>query len=310
MSHLAVGASAGALGLGAAGCAGAPLRPELGAAEAVELVGRLERGLAAVRSADVGLREAAPWQLRPERAENVIKLGMEALVVADVARSVPSNVRVPTLLAERLQPELPTLARCATSYHALLSQTPPAVRRNVDRQLRNAPDTAMQLAEWIDARAATTGVGGESRVRLRQLATHVTARVRRQSTDALIDDTVAKIGLVFERSGASMALARSVTTDALGASLWQQVEGQGGSPPGLYQPPPEPQVPEEMSPGEPELITGGVMLGAGLGVFGIGTAIGAAIGGAGAAMLVLATPCGVAVIIGIILLIIGGVQNA
>jgi hypothetical protein len=52
------------------------------------------------------------------------------------------------------------------------------------------------------------------------------------------------------------------------------------------------------------------MLGAGLVVFGIGTLITVAMGGNPWPMIATATPAGVAVIIGIILLIVGGVQNA
>src|SRR5262245_26646186 len=105
-----VGLGIGGLGVGGlgaaalAGCGAAPIRPELGARETTELLGRLDRGLGAAREPGLGgLATMQPWQIRPTATENVLRLGAEALVVADVARSIPSGVRVPSELAQRLQ---------------------------------------------------------------------------------------------------------------------------------------------------------------------------------------------------------------
>src|SRR5262245_2155866 len=82
----------------------------LGRAESDELRARLERGLAAVRGIERGriARELAAHP-QPQLAENVLRLGLEAFVVADVARSIPNGAHVPDRLAARLTPELPVV---------------------------------------------------------------------------------------------------------------------------------------------------------------------------------------------------------
>ena len=330
LTNVALGATAvGAGAIWLPGCGGAmPRSTELGGAQADALLERLQRGVARVRNAPFGAMTTPPWSLRGNPEERMARLGLEALVVADVARSIPAGSRLPESLARGLDDALPVLDQCVVGYHALLESTPAAVRRNLDRRFRETPEIAMHVAEAIDVRAREIDVSTESRIRLRNVARNVGARVRRQSTSALIDDCASKIATIVGHGGADVRLARSLETRALVGAIWQQVEGvqrSGGGAPspagygtspasslGLYQPAaPDAEVerlPTE-SPGDPELAVGGVMGGAGLAVFGIGGII-SAVTGSTFPLIAVATPAGVAVVIGIILLIVGGVQNA
>ncbi len=332
LSTLAVGA--GAAGAGAIwlpGCGGPPaaaLRPH----EAQDLLGRLERGLGRVRSAP--RREGAP--------DRVIRVGLEALVVADVARSIPAGTLLPATLAERLGDSLPILDDCVVAYHALLEEAPRAMRRKLDQTFRAKPAMAMDVAEQIDAHAGAIGISRESRIKLRRVAANVGARVRRQSAGALIDDCAAKMEHVVARAGGDLRAARSATTTALVHAIFQQIDGAvpgggaagalgapgspsapGDVPPAppapvdqgrtadwrLHERPPGGPLPGASGPGDPELTVGGVMGGAGLAVFGIAGLVSLGMQTA-FPLLVVATPAGVAVIIGLILLIVGGVQNS
>jgi hypothetical protein len=301
------------------------VRPtELGARQTNELLARLERGVRGVREARLDpVAAAQPWALRPDGGERMLRLGLEALVVADVARSIPAGSQLPGELAQRLDEVLPILDQCAVGYHGLLERTPPAVRRNVDRAFREQPATAMDLAEIIDGRAGEIGISSESRMRLRGLASNVGTRIRRQSANAVIDDTTTKIATIVGHAGADVRLARSIATTAMIDAIWQQVEGmpQGGgggaaatgSPvsQGVYVPDEPLEMPEqpETSPGDTELHIGGGLLGGGLAVFGIGGIITAAMNSVWP-IIIAATPGGIMVIIGIVLLIVGAVQNA
>jgi hypothetical protein len=69
------------------------------------------------------------------------------------------------------------------------------------------------------------------------------------------------------------------------------------------------ESPEE-NPGDPELIVGGVMMGAGALVFGVFTIIGAAVGDIGLWMAIGATPGGTLLIVGLIVLLVGVAQNS
>ncbi len=320
------------------GCGAATSRVELGVRETDELLSRLDVGLGAVQAEPSGgLVAAQPWHVRPELGESMLRLGTQALVVADVARSIPTNVRVPDPLRTRLLETLPILDDCTAQYHRLLSGTPPAVRRRIDRAFRADPELAMNVASYLDGRGRALGISGESRIRMRSNASHVTTRIRRQSASAMIDDCVAKVEATVARSGGSIAALRAAAAGGFVDAMWQAVDGDPGGaalappppPPGYaatpsgvvvpapppvsepYEPPgsPEPETGGE-SPGDTELIVGGILIGAGVAVFGIATLIGFAAGNAGLGALIGATPGGALVITGIILLIVGAVQNA
>jgi hypothetical protein len=289
-----------------AGC-GTPSQLRLGDDEGRRLLARLEGGLHAVRSGPVD-----PRYNQNDAAARVARLGLEALVVADVGRAIPVGAEIPDALAERLHQELPVLAESATTYGTLLAGLSRTSRRHVEEHLRNLPDAPMQIAEWIDRQAGEQHVAYESRHQLRRLATHVTQRTRRQSLSAIIDDTLGKMERVMAHHGAPIAFARQAGSNAMLAGIWNAVEhGAGGrvpihaQPQAVYAAPPPPQA----GPGDPEIAVGATMLGAGLGVFGIGVLIGAAVGDAAGGAIVTATPAGVAVIIGLIVLIVGLSQN-
>ncbi len=312
-------ALAGLTAANTSGCGAAQLR--LGNDEAGALLARLDHGLRTIRSAPRTLS----GRNQNDAAERVARLGLEALVVADVARSIPEGSEIPAALAERLQQEMPVLDRCADTYTGLLAGLPPAARRHLEEHLRARPDAAMRVAEWIDEGASEHAVAYESRLKLRQLATNVTARMRRQSMGAVIDETLGKVERVMAQHGTPTAMARQAGTNAMLASIWQQIEG-GGSPggaasglaaPGDPAPPPpqwgtepEPELIEQQGPGDTELIVGGVMMGAGAVVFGIATLIGALAGDVFLGMLIGATPGGTLVIVGLIVLLVGVAQNA
>jgi hypothetical protein len=315
------------------GCGAAAPRPELGARETTELLRRLDGGLAMVDETPPGfLADARPWQLRPDLTEPLLRIGAQALVVADVARSIPENTPVPAELRGRLVETLPILDRCTASYHRLLATTPPAVRRNVDRHFRAQPDAAMDVASWLDERAVSIGISSDSRRRLRSNASWVTTRIRRQSTTALVDDTLLKVERAVARSGGSLDALRAATTGGFADAIWAAVDGEGtvATPPppsgyggtttsgtvivtpstaaSPYAAPAEPPATE--SPGDSELMVGGILIGCGLAAFGIATLIGWAAGSAAWGAIIGATPGGALVITGIIVMIVGAVQNA
>ena len=311
-------ASAGALGAGAIwlpGCAGAPASPTLGVREQDALAARLEHGTRAVRD--------APYhRLRASQAtEHVLRVGLESLVVADVARSIPPGTHLCSELTHRLQSSLPILDDSVATYHALLERTPGAARRALDRHFARKPSAAMDIAGDLDERAAELGISGDSRARMRNLARHITTRVRRQSTSALFDECAGKIETVVARHGADIRYARTLTANAMIAALWQQVEGLPGPASGLGSPAAPPAqavdgerpiripVPSTGAPGDPELAVGGVLIGAGLVVFGIGGIIGA-VASSVWPVVIAATPAGIAVVAGLIVLLVGAVQNA
>jgi len=313
LSSLAVGAGVSALGPASlAGC-GAAMPPHAGqpvlsARDSDDLLRRLEGGLSRVRNEPTGaLAARTPWVLRPERHEALIRTGMEALVVADVARAIPAGTTVNGELARRLREELPTLTRCAVGYQQLLETVPAAARRNVDRHFRSNPEAAMDLAGWIEERAGGLGISADSRLKLRSIAHQSGARIRRQSSSALASETSSKVGTILTRSGHDLASLRAATTGALVDGIWAQTTGAAA-----YSSSPDPTVAQAQEPpGDPELIVSAVLIPLGVAVFGVTAIVEVALSGSvGFATLVSATPGGSLVIVGLIFLIIGAVQNS
>ncbi len=230
LSRSALGAGAIALGapaLSSSGCGAVDARAALRSRDAAELLARLERGLARARTGEV--ERALSSHPRPRLAGGALRLGLEALVVLDVARSVPEGAALPPPLAARLAHELPVLDRYTLTYHTILSAMPSGARRRVTTKVRERPGVTMEVAGWLDEQARDLGVARESRLLLRGHAAEVDVRLRRQSAGAVIDDCVSKVGRVLERSGASVALARGSAASAMMAAIWQQMERAPGA---------------------------------------------------------------------------------
>ena len=318
LSRTAVGAGALAVGASSPGCGGLPAHPGLAGSEAEELLARLDRGLSTLRSVPAGdIARELRGLPRPDVAEHVLRITLEGLVVTDVMRSLPGRGAgswgaVPASLVGPLASATPLLERSVSTHYAMLSAMPPSTKRNLDRKLRASPSAMMDVAEWIDGHAARLGVAPASRLALREKASGAATRMRRQSASAVIDDAVEKVGRVAAPSGASLARARSASSHAMIEAIWQQIDGTAGaglgSPQGGWSEPrsgaedrglqdlewaafTEPPGPVRWSarwgrPGDEEQMIGSILMPFGL------------------------VSCGLMLIIGLIVLVAGTVQNA
>ncbi len=316
LGTVAVGTVAVGTGAVGAGCGGIQARAALADSEARVLAARLERGMRRLSDQPFGSMIQGPPGTRPDLTERVLRLTIESLVVLDVLRSIPEGAAIPAGLAEVLAPRMVTLDRTIHTHYALLSRMPIERRRNLDGRIRERPELAMDVGQWIDRHAAELGVPADNRVRLRHSAMTLGARLRRQSTNAVVDDCTNKLDELFARQAAPLPSDLADATARVVDVMWQQV-GEStdlGSP---VSPPPRVQIvsaealadplvvpdrfgaaSEMMDPTEPvqwndswarpgdeELRLGAIMMPLGL------------------------VTCGVLLIVGIIVVIAGSVQN-
>ncbi len=82
----------------------------------------------------------------------------------------------------------------------------------------------MNAVEWVDERAGELGVPTDNRLRLRGAALTAGTRIRRQSTDAVIEDCVARLDQMVERYNLRPPPALLAATDAVAAAMWQTHE--------------------------------------------------------------------------------------
>ena len=223
-------AGAGAVGAGAVldGCGGVGVRPTLGDAETRELIARLERGASMLRDQPFGViaREQGR-SARPDLNEHVFRMTMEALMALDVLRSIPEGVEPSPALRAQLAPLMSSLDRSVHTHRALLERMPRADRIRLDNAVRTDPALVMNVAERIDDHAAQLGIPLDNRARLRHSAASLGARIRRQSTNAVIDDCIVKVDQMLGRSGTTLPADLTRTTGAIVDAMWQQVADDG-----------------------------------------------------------------------------------
>jgi hypothetical protein len=118
---------------------------------------------------------------------------------------------------------------------------PPAARRSLDRRVREVPDAEEHVTAFLQPYARRLGVAHESQTLFFDEIASVTARIRRQSANAVIDDALAKTERVVSRNAAVFGHATSATTVAMIEAIWQAVDGSvsaSGSTSGAAVPPP------------------------------------------------------------------------
>jgi hypothetical protein len=192
--------------------------------EARDLIARLDRGVRLARETPSSAFAPLARGARPDLEEQVTRLTLESLVVLDVLRSVPEDALVPAELADALGPLMPRLDRAMHTHHALLSRMPRERRRALDRRVRAQPDAVMDVAAWIDDHAGRLGVPADNRARLRHSAMTVGTRLRRQSTNAVVADCVAKLDEAIARQAIPLPRELADRTSLVVDAMWQRAD--------------------------------------------------------------------------------------
>lgn len=299
-----------------AGCGASRPRVPLAADEARVLLERLERGLARVREVPSGaLTEHLRWLTGAPLSERVLRQTLESLVVADVTQGLPGGERVTGPFGARLAEELPVLARAVRTHHALLAHMPARTRRHVDARVREEPDLTANVASWLDGHAAAFGASTEGRLKIRLAARAVGTRLARGSASAVISDCVAKVERAAARSEVLTLASRPASRRTV-KGVFDDGEGAGAAltaPTAPAEadlpPPPTPGAGDRQAedqawaefiapaderlwsarwarPGDRSIEHAGILMPLGL------------------------VTCGVTLVIGLVLLIIGGARNA
>jgi len=241
-----------ALGTAVIGCGGVTVRPELAETDARALAARLELGMRRLNDEPFGTLVHGAPETRPDLRERVLRITIESLLVLDVLRSITEGASIPSTLAEVLAPRMSTLDRAVHTHHALLSRMPAERRRNLDARLRERPELAMDVAEWIDRHATELGVPLDNRLRIRNSAMTIGTRMRRQSTNAVVSDCTAKLDELFARQSVPLAPDLAASTARVVDVLWRQVdESSDLAAPGVASPR---MAPVPMPAGDPLVV--------------------------------------------------------
>lgn len=218
---------------------------------------------------------------------------MRTLFITQSFRDLPEDTQVHPAVQERIASHLDEVDRTVFELTDYLGSRTPAQRVALRDLMRKHPQTAMDLAQELDTRAAKLGVGKDRRAQLRQIMKHATFRMRTEAPGALIDEYTDKVQRLRGTDGnnaLALALAQKVgekqfwryeqhlAQDRAASSTRRIAVVDPDSPPPA--PPMRPYAGPSAAPVQPAqrsgqgvMRAGGYMMGIGLLDFGLGALI-------------------------------------
>jgi hypothetical protein len=216
-------ASAGASVAGSAGCATVPRNPTpRDDRAAVDYLAMLDHSLelaGGMRPVHEIAAKLEPGPRSPEQQQRVdasdgmFRRLLRTLFVTQSFRDLPPETQTHPAVQARIASHLDEVDDTVFALTSFLAARTADERTQLHTALRKNPRAAMDLAEHLDAGAATMGVTAARRRQLRQIMKQATFRMRTESPGALIDEYTAKVQRLRGEDGRSalaLALAQKV----------------------------------------------------------------------------------------------------
>lgn len=233
----AAGSAAGAVLVGASGCGGVLRRSSSGenTIDRQALSSQLEHldaGLESIRgtrpisgavekSLALGERrsnqEVASFL---DRGDELARKSLRSLLLAGAIMDLPDEARELPEVRSRVEALSDEMDEAVFDTTALLATCPVSEQRAIQDALREDPELVMRVAEVVDERGSTRGLGRTGRRRLREIGTHISGRLRRQPPAMLFDECVETVERVVERHGLSVTMERWLASEAVAQAFW------------------------------------------------------------------------------------------
>jgi hypothetical protein len=126
----------------------------------------------------------------------------QALVYSELVNALPDDVRSSNEVQTDIAEMSPVLDQALADAYFVVEAADDDIKHEIDRELRQNPDLLMDMAADLDSEGAEHGMGIYGRVRLRRASSHLSARLRMQSTHELVADVSDKINRIAERNEA------------------------------------------------------------------------------------------------------------
>lgn len=242
----AAGSAAGAVLVGASGCGGFLRRGESGEVtiDRRALSSHLEHldaGLESIRgtrpisrAVETADDPGEPWggsrqevDAFIDRGDELARKSLRSLLLAGAVMDLPDEARELPEIRSRVEAMSDEMDEAVFESTALLATCPASEQRAIQDALRNDPDLVMRVAEVVDERGSTRGLGRTGRRRLREISTHISGRLRRQPPSMLFDECVETVERVVERYGVGVTMERWLASEAVAQAFWGETPGDG-----------------------------------------------------------------------------------
>ncbi|MBI2375539.1 MAG: hypothetical protein HYV07_16205 [Deltaproteobacteria bacterium] len=202
------------------------------------LINRLNEGLALIDRSPLlagalgreRLERSASARSFVEKADPLATQALRALFIGGLFRGLPEELAKDPQIEAKKQALSPELDRTVVDLTRLLGSMTPADLRTVRVAIDSRPDAVMRVTSALDDHAERVGVPIGSRLRLRQAATEINFRLRKQPPELLIGQYVDKVQRLARASGGDLIGQQALVTGALEQSFW--ASAGGGSDPG------------------------------------------------------------------------------
>lgn len=125
----------------------------------------------------------------------------QALVYSELVNALPDDLRESEDVQNDIAEMSPVLDQAVADAYFVIGMADDEIKTEIDRELRENPDLLMDMAAGLDEEGGRRGLGMRGRLQLRRASSHLSARLRVQSTDELVADLTDKITRIAERSG-------------------------------------------------------------------------------------------------------------
>jgi hypothetical protein len=314
--------SAAAASLSNAGCAPQARDPMLGGLSPVSeldlnsFLGRFDRGLADIQSSRfvAGFTESIGGTPIPEsrrtavdEREHEFREALSSLYLTQTFRDLPPERQFHPEVQRRMLERIDGIDESVFRMTNRLERLDAHERKEVQNALKRHPKLAMQVAEIVDRHAVSAGVSRERRLEFRSMMTQAAFRLRSQSPSVIIDEYVHKVKRATAPDGPQYEFALKAASEAGERYFWERgiaLTSAATVPAGAKT---TKAVEPKEAPGVRPMKWGAIMLGVGLVVFGVSSAIVAA----GAFPGVFGMTVGAVLFaVGLVVLIVGALMHA
>ena len=154
------------------------------------------------------------------RGDELARKALRSLFLAGAIMDVPEEARDLPEVRSRIVDMSDEMDDALLETAALLSTCPEAEKQRIRDALRHDPDLVMRVAEVVDDGGSARGLERTGRRRLREVATHVSGRLRRQSPSMLFDECVDRVERVTASLGLDENNERWLTDAAVAQMFW------------------------------------------------------------------------------------------
>jgi len=222
------------------------------------------------------LSDAQKAHLEPK--EKLFRGMLRTLYLTQTFRDLPEEAQKHSGMQDRMLRHMGEVDETTADVTGLLSSLDHGQKAKLQEHLRAKPDLAMSIGEVIDDQAAMAGVSRKRRMQLRSMMMETSFRFKNSPPGTVIDEYVEKAKRMTAPNGVQAHLAMSIASKASSDMFWQSQDqsGDGGTSPApsvQVAPANPPTSPAGPRPGVTVMTTGGILMGVGVVVFGISSAV-------------------------------------